>query len=166
LIEIRPASTVDPAALVEHVVAAWHDEAVVAHGERMYPARLPGFVALSGETIVGHVSYRADGRRCEVTSIEATPRQTGIGSMLMAAVVEAARDAAQRTLWLTTTNDNLDAIRFYQRRGFRLSVLRSGAVDRARETLKPEIPVVGSYGIPMRDELDLELELTGSAGAA
>ena len=62
-------------------------------------------------------------------------------------------------VWLTTTNDNLDALRFYQRRGFRLSALRVGAVDAARATLKPELPAIGSYGISLRDELDLELEL-------
>jgi hypothetical protein len=60
-------------------------------------------------------------------------------------------------VWLTTTNDNLDALRFYQRRGFRISAVRPRAVERARATLKPEIPEVGAYGIPVRDEIDLEL---------
>jgi ribosomal protein S18 acetylase RimI-like enzyme len=55
---------------------------------------------------------------------------------------------------LTTTNDNVDALRFYQRRGFRLAALRPGAVDEARR-IKPEIPQVGEHGIPLHDELDL-----------
>ena len=63
------------------------------------------------------------------------------------------------SVWLTTTNYNLDALRFYQRRGFRLVRVRPGAVDEARQTMKPEIPEVGSFGIPMRDELDLERRL-------
>ena len=54
--------------------------------------------------------------------------------------------------WLVTTNDNLDAIRLYQRHGFRLAEVHSGAVDRARE-LKPTIPVMGQHGIEMHDEL-------------
>jgi GNAT superfamily N-acetyltransferase len=160
-IDVLGAETVDGAALREHVVTTWHAEAVVAHDELLFPARLPGFVALSRGRIVGHVSYRVDGDRCEVTSIDATPERAGTGTRLMEVVLEAARAAGCQTVWLTTTNDNLDALRFYQRRGFRLSALRSGAVDRARETLKPELPLVGSYGIPMHDELDLELELTG-----
>jgi ribosomal protein S18 acetylase RimI-like enzyme len=159
VIEIRPAGSVAPDALFEHVVDAWGAESVVAHDEAMYPARLPGFVALSDGEIVGHISYRPQGERCEVASIDATTRHSGIGTMLLEAVVAAAREAGHTTLWLTSTNDNLDAIRFYQRRGFRLSALRTGAVDRSRETLKPEIPVVGSYGIPMHDELDFELAL-------
>ena len=68
-----------------------------------------------------------------------------------------ARRARCRSVQLTTTNDNLDALRFYQRRGFRLVAVRPGAVDDARRTLKPAIPAIGSHGIPMRDELDLEL---------
>ena len=57
---------------------------------------------------------------------------------------------------LTTTNDNVDALRFYQRRGFRLVALRPGAVDDARARHKPAIPGTGAHGIPLRDELDLE----------
>ena len=62
---------------------------------------------------------------------------------------------------MVTTNDNVDALRFYQRRGFRLVGLRAGGVDQSRAALKPEIPLAGSYGIPLRDELELELDLTG-----
>jgi len=62
-------------------------------------------------------------------------------------------------IWLVTTNDNLEALRFYQRRGFVLSALRPGAVDEARRGLKPQISAVGEFGIPIRDELELELRL-------
>jgi ribosomal protein S18 acetylase RimI-like enzyme len=158
LIEIRRASDVDPDALLEFVVESWGGETVVGHEEVMYPARHEGFVALRDGEITGHVTYRGDGDRCEITTIQAFPRQGGIGSMLMDAALEAAREEGYRVVWLTTTNDNLDAMRFYQRRGFRIADVRPSAVDRARE-LKPEIPEFGMYGIRMRDELDLVLEL-------
>jgi ribosomal protein S18 acetylase RimI-like enzyme len=157
--EIRAASDVDPEALRRHVIEAWGAEVVVAHDEAMYPARHPGFVAVREGEIVGHVSYRGGGERCEIVSIDAEPKHGGIGSLLLDAAVGAAREQGYRVVWLTTTNDNVDALRFYQRRGFRLCAIRPGAVDRARETLKPEIPVIGSYGIRIRDELDLDLEL-------
>jgi ribosomal protein S18 acetylase RimI-like enzyme len=66
---------------------------------------------------------------------------------------------------LTTTNDNVDALRFYQRRGFRLCGLRIGQVQQSRE-LKPEIPLTGAYGIPLTDELELERPLPGYPSAA
>ncbi len=67
----------------------------------------------------------------------------------------AARHGCAR-LWLITTNDNVDALRFYQRRGFELAALHRRAVDESRSRLKPEIPVAGAYGIPIRDEIELE----------
>ncbi len=141
------------------LLAAWHADSVVAHGERMLPAEMPGFVAVEVGEIVGHASFRIDGDACELTAIAADPPAHGIGTRLLDAVVAAARAAGCASVWLTTTNDNLDALRFYQRRGFRLARLRPGAVDDARKTLKPEISKLGSFGIPMRDELDLERRL-------
>jgi hypothetical protein len=60
-----------------------------------------------------------------------------------------------------TTNENLPALRLYQRTGFRLVELRPGAVDQARSR-KPSIPKTGHEGIPIRDELDLVLDLGDS----
>jgi ribosomal protein S18 acetylase RimI-like enzyme len=64
-------------------------------------------------------------------------------------------------VWLVTTNDNLEALRLYQRHAFRLAELHAGAVDRARE-LKPSIPLLGDHGIPMHDELVLVRRLRAS----
>ena len=142
-----------------YIEQAWHADFVVAHGERIRPIDLPGLVAVDGDQILGHAAYRVTGERCELVAIIAEPRRQGIGSLLLERVVQAARRAGAASLWLTTTNDNLDAVRFYQRRGFRLVALRAGAVMEARRTLKADLPSTGSYGIEMRDELDLELSL-------
>lgn len=158
-IEIWRADQASAEDLRRFLVDAWHAETVVAHGETMAPAEMRGFVAVGGGRIVGHASYRTAGESCELVSIAAEPRLGGVGSRLLDAVLEAARTAGCGTVWLTTTNDNLDALRFYQRRGFRLARLRPSAMDEARAALKPELPLIGSYGIPMRDELDLEREL-------
>lgn len=62
-------------------------------------------------------------------------------------------------MWLITTNDNTHALRFYQRRGFRIREVRTGAVDRERDTIKPEISVLGNDGIPISDEIELVIDL-------
>jgi Acetyltransferase (GNAT) family len=90
-VTIGPVDPVDPAELLEHVGETWGEEAVVAHRERIFPARLPGFVARSQGAIVGHVSYRLEGERCEITSIDAQPQRAGIGTLLLQRTVEAAR---------------------------------------------------------------------------
>lgn len=61
-------------------------------------------------------------------------------------------------LWLITTNDNVGALVFYQKAGFRLVAVYPDAVNQARK-LKPQIPLVAENGIPIRDEIELALDL-------
>lgn len=119
----------------------------------------PSVLAMSDDELVGVATYVIVGDSCELLTLYAATRQGGIGTALVSAVQDAAVAASCRRLWVVTTNDNVEALRFYQRRGFRFAELRPGAVDRSRETLKPEIPRSGNHGIPLRDELELELTL-------
>jgi ribosomal protein S18 acetylase RimI-like enzyme len=137
----------------------WGDDIVVGHGRAIDPAQLPALVAVdeSGERI-GIATYDVDGTTAELVTIDAMRTGAGVGRRLLDAVAEAARAAGAARLIVMTTNDNLTALRLYQRAGFRLAALRPGAVDEAR-ALKPSIPATGGDGIPIRDELDLVLDL-------
>jgi ribosomal protein S18 acetylase RimI-like enzyme len=116
----------------------------------------PGFCAWTGDRIVGVATYALDEDRGELAAIAVSGDQrfAGIGSALIEAVASTVAARGGRELWLVTTNDNVDALRLYQRRGFHLARLDAGGMDRARE-LKPTIPLVGRHGIPLRDELIL-----------
>jgi ribosomal protein S18 acetylase RimI-like enzyme len=107
---------------------------------------------------VGLLTYAVRGEACEIVTLNSWAEGLGVGTALLAAARETARAAGCRRLWLVTTNDNLPALRFYQRRGFRLVAVHAGAVDEARK-IKPQIPVIGLDGIPLRDELELAMEL-------
>lgn len=131
-------------------------------GELIDVLALPGFVAEENGRPLGLVTYRRAGDACELAFIAAFERHQGIGSQLLEALLGAVCNCDR--IWLVTTNDNLDALRFYQRRGFRLVALRPGAVDESRVSLKPQIGASGDFGIPLRDELELELRL-GSRGS-
>ncbi|HWF77405.1 MAG TPA: GNAT family N-acetyltransferase [Caulobacteraceae bacterium] len=100
---------------------------------------------------------RAEAPVAEVVALNAFAPGRGVGTALLAAL-PAHLGPGFTQLRLGTTNDNLDALAFYQRRGWRLAALRPGAVDRARAT-KPSIPLVGEHGLPIRDEIDLVLDL-------
>ena len=129
-------------------------------GELIDPVDDPALLAEDAYgTLLGLLTYRVDGPDCEVRALFATVTRHGTGSMLLDAVEAAAREVGCGRLWLITTNDNLDALRFYQRRGLRLAALRPGAVDESRAALKPSIAEVGEYGIPIRDEIILEKAL-------
>ena len=136
------------------MVEFWGSELQVVHQSVYRPAELPGLIAERAGRVVGLLTYQVSDEMLEVVTLNAIERRTGVGTVLMEAVVADARQLRCQEIRLTTTNDNLDAIRFYQRRGLRLVALRPGAVDRARLE-KPQIPRVGDYGIPLRDEIDL-----------
>jgi GNAT superfamily N-acetyltransferase len=120
----------------------------------------PALIATDdGGSLAGVLTYVLDGDACEILTLHAAEPGRGTGTSLIAAVERLAGERGCRRLWVLTTNDNVDALRFYQRRGFRLAELRAGAVDVARRTLKPEIPEDGDHGIPIRDELILEKEV-------
>ena len=132
-------------------------ESMAANGELFYPADHDGFIAGDWD---GLITYRIGGRRCEVTVLMALREGEGIGSALLAATVELARDAGCTDVWLVSTNDNLHALEWYEQKGFTVTEVREGAVDRSRETLKPSIPTHNSdNGLPISDEIELSLAL-------
>ncbi len=140
----------------QFLIERWGSDRVIGHGVEYYPHTLPGFAALSGDRPLGLITYHIDGGACEVVTIDSTQVGLGIGTALIEAVKDAAQRSGCKRLWLITTNDNLNALRFYQKRGFVLAALRRNAIDEAR-LIKPEIPLTGEYGIPIRDELELEM---------
>lgn len=122
----------------------------------------PGLVAMLGGEPVGVVTWLADdGGTAEVRVLAVAfgVRGRGVGRALMDAAAAALRGGGLRRAWLVTTNDNLAAIALYQKAGWRLTALRAGALAETRLTLKPAIPEIGEHGIPLRDELELELDL-------
>jgi ribosomal protein S18 acetylase RimI-like enzyme len=132
----------------------WGAPEVVVHDGVFHPAALPGFIAERAGRIAGLLTYDVRPGVLEIVTINAIDQHTGIGTMLIEAIRAEAKRRGCHEITLTTTNDNLGALRFYQRRGFRLAALRPGAVDRSR-LRKPEIPRTGDFGIPLHDEIDL-----------
>lgn len=153
-----PAADADRAWLARLWRDEWGGVTMVTRDQLHHLAALDAFLVWAGEERAGAATYAIQGDACELVSLNASVAGRGIGTALLHAVERAAREAGCRRVWLVTTNDNLDALRFYQRRGYRLVALYPGGVDAARAR-KPAIPHVGSYGIPLRDELELELRL-------
>ena len=154
---MRSLTAADEPRLREAITAGWGSTRMAARGRLIDVALLPGFVAEDGEDWLGYVTYELCDGQLEIAVIESLRRRAGVGSALLAACVSWAARAGASRVWLVTTNDNTAALRFYQRRGFTLVTIHRDAVTRARAQLKPEIPPTGLDGIPIRDELELEL---------
>ena len=156
--KVRPREAADQAAV--RAFLARHSSVRAARlGELVHPLDHPALVAEdAGGQLLGMLTYvpGQDWRQCEILTLHADEQWHGTGTALIEAAGQLARRQGCARLWVITTNDNVDALRFYQRRGFCLVTVHRGAVDRSRVSLKPEIPRLGAYGIPLRDELELE----------
>ena len=157
-LRIKPVADPDRPALARVLANRWGASTVVVHGTVFRPAELPGLIAVRDGRLAGLLTYDVSDSALEIVTLDAMAAGGGVGTALLAAVTDEARRLRVVRLLVTTTNDNLDALRFYQRRDFRLVGVRPGAADEARR-LKPQIPEFGLYDIPLHDEMDLAREL-------
>ena len=158
VIACRPITPSDREWVVSLVTTRWGADKIVVHEDVYRPSDLPGFIAELDDRPVGLVTYRVSGDECEIITLDSLKTGIGIGTALVSVTKRAALAQGCQRLRLVTTNDNLRALRFYQKRGFRLVELRPGVVDESRK-IKPVIPVIGQEGIPLHDELDLVLNI-------
>ncbi|MGA2528098.1 MAG: GNAT family N-acetyltransferase [Acidimicrobiales bacterium] len=157
--KVRPGTVADREWIGRTLVERWTSTVIVTRSRSCDAAELDALVAIdtTGER-VGLLTFRFDESGLEVVTIDSTRPGSGIGTALLATAVDVARGAGASRLWLITTNDNLDAVAFYQHRGLRTVAVHRGAVDKAR-ILKPSIPRIGASGIELHDEIELELKL-------
>lgn len=157
MIEVRPLAAGDRDWLERIVAGDFGTTRVVSCGRVHDVLALPGLVGVLDGERSGAATWSEDGEDgWELVTLNSAAPGRGVGRALLSAAAGAARAAGCRRLWLITTNDNTRALRLYQRMGWDLVALHRGAVDEARR-LKPEIPLLGSDGIPLRHELELEL---------
>jgi ribosomal protein S18 acetylase RimI-like enzyme len=136
----------------------WDAEFVVAHGTIFQPENVSGFLALDDNDWIGLITYTFLDTDCEIVSVDSLRENEGIGTALIEKVIEEAKANQCRRVHVSTTNANLRALGFYQKRGFQLCELRVNAIEEARK-LKPSIPLIGENNIPLRDEIELEMIL-------
>lgn len=157
-IRISPKLEADQAFVQAELIRHWCSTIIWSVDQRYEADELPALIAwLDGER-VGHITLSFDPGECEVVTLSATIEGRGIASLLLEAAATAAREQGARRMRLTTTNDNLRALALYQKRGWKLIALHRGMIDRYRERV-PAIPLIGLNGIPLHDEIELELQL-------
>ena len=144
-IEIKPITLDDNAWVMHFLQVIAHSLRVVSRGVLHEPGKLPGFIGwYNGEL--------------EVVTLHSAIEGQWLGSALLKAAQAVANSNKCRRMWLITTNDNTHAIRFYQKRGMVITAVYPNALTHSR-TLKPEIPLIGNDGIPIRDEIEFEISL-------
>jgi N-acetylglutamate synthase-like GNAT family acetyltransferase len=153
--QLRPIEEEDREKIRQFIRGFWFSEKMVARGQVHYPAEQSGFLIEKGEEIVGLITYLKRETEMEITMLDSRIRSQGLGTKLVEAVVAEAQKQNCSRLWLVTTNDNIRAIHFYQKRRFDLVKLHHDSMKENRK-LKPGIPDTGFAGIPIRHELEFE----------
>jgi N-acetylglutamate synthase-like GNAT family acetyltransferase len=155
---VRPINKDDKKWVGELLKEWWAGPLIVTRGKVHQADELPGFTAEHDGKPVGLITYEIAGDRCEIASMNSLMEGKGVGSALIDAVKKSATKAGCKSLWLIASNDNTKALRFYQKRGFRMVAVYPGAIEQTRK-LKSEIPLTGNDGIPIKDEIEMELFL-------
>ena len=142
----------------DFIMHQWYTIQMVVHGESIDLSKAEGWYASEDNEIIGLVTYRFTGNDMEILSLDSLVENKGIGTALLHQAISEARNAGLKRVRLITTNDNLLALRYYQKRGFDMIRFFHNALDDARK-IKPEIPLTGKDGIPLKHEIELELLL-------
>jgi ribosomal protein S18 acetylase RimI-like enzyme len=156
--QIRPLNQEDKAWVASLLKEWWAGPKIVTRGKVHQAEKLPGFIAVQKGKPAGLITYEIAGERCEIVTMNSLVEGKGMGSTLIDAVKDVATKAGCQRLWLITTNDNTKALRFYQKYGLAIIAWHHNAIEQDRR-LKPEIPLTGNDGIPIRDEIELEMKL-------
>ena len=136
----------------------WFSTDMSIRGKIIDGTKLDGFLLQENETIIGLITYTFFEDICEIVSLDSKKENMGIGSALLKEIEKIAIDNQCKKMRLITTNDNMRALQFYQKRGYCLTKLYPNAMEEVRKQ-KPSVPLIGDNGIPLRDELELEKEL-------
>lgn len=139
----------------------WFSTDIVIRGRTVDLSMAQGIAAMEQGSLAGLVTYIRSGGTMEITSLDSVTENRGVGTGLVAWVLGLAAAAGCRRVIVVTTNDNIRAIRFYQKRGFDMSRFFHNSLNVSRR-LKPQIPLLGSDGIPLRHEIEFEkmIEIT------
>jgi ribosomal protein S18 acetylase RimI-like enzyme len=153
---VREATDADRASARELFTRDFGRTKIVAYGEVMDIDQMPALVAVRYEDPSGALAYRLHGDALHIVALATDPmwQRSGVARHLVAEAELIARRLNLRRLVVATTNDNLPALYFYQRRGYRMTdfVPNSIIMHTGQE-------VAGFAGISVRDEIRLEKTL-------
>ena len=154
--EWKRISTSDRTLVDEFIRQQWYTTTMIIRGKEVDMTQTEGFYVKEQEDIIGLITYLVSDDVLEVISLNSLRENQGIGSKLVDAVIREAKDRKLKKILVVTTNDNINAIKFYQKRGFDMARLYHNALDISRK-IKPEIPLIGDHSIPLRHEIEFEL---------
>jgi hypothetical protein len=154
--DIRPMT--DRAPLEDLLRLRWSDGSIFVRGRLLYPSDVEAFGAYFDDRLQGVVTWRVEDGTLYMLTMNNVTDTRGVSTALLERMIVMGREQGFAFMRALITNDNWPAFRYYQKRGFRIVAVHPGVVDMMRQ-MKPSIPEKGLEGIPMRDEIELEIVL-------
>jgi N-acetylglutamate synthase-like GNAT family acetyltransferase len=142
---------------VLEIIKGWGSDIIVSRGKTYRAEDLDGILVYENSKIIGLGLYYIKNNECEIVLLETFVENKGIGTQIIEKIKTIAKANDCKRLWVITTNNNINALKFYQKRGFYLSNIYINAMEESRK-LKPEIPLEYD-GIEIRDEIEFEMKL-------
>lgn len=156
MLTIRDITPTDRDFVKQALKTLWGSDRIVYSTGIFHADNLQGFLAEENGRVVGLLTYIPQNNLLQIISINALTPGKGIGTALIEKTKQLASGKGVRHITVTTTNDNTRALEFYKKKGFGIREIRKGVVAKSRE-IKPEIPRIGENGIPIEDEIELEM---------
>lgn len=138
----------------DFISSQWFSTDMVIRGKVVDMTSVDGIVCYDDKEIVGLITYDLN-CYCEILSLDSLIENKGIGTELIEWVINIVCNNNINKIKVITTNDNIDAIKFYQKRGFDMIKIYHNAIEESRK-LKPTNPLLGNYDIPIKHEIEFQ----------
>lgn len=149
---VRSATPADRADIELICDRAWGETEVDAFGATFDVLASENIVAEAAGEFAGLISLAVHGGELAIVLLSVYPQfqGSGVGSSLIEAAVDRARDKGLSSLKVATTNDDLPALYVYQRQGFSIYDIACGSVVDHHGAA-----IAGFANIAVRDEIRL-----------
>ncbi len=153
---ITQKSNGDKGSISKFVRTFWGEEEQLTFDREFNVSELPGYVARLKNKFVGFVSTEELDDATIIVALGILPehQSLGIGRRLIAEVEREAERTKKKMLLVSTSNDDLPALGFYQKLGFQICEVKPNAI-----AIKHGKILRGIGNLPIRDELRLKKNL-------
>lgn len=137
----------------EFVQRFWGEDEQLTFDRKFTVVELSAYVAKLEDDIIGFVSFTEGDDAILIVALAVLPKyqSSGVGRSLVERVEAEAERTMKRKLLISTSNDDLPALAFYQFLGFQIYEVKPNVIaEKHGEVLK------GIGGLPVRDELRLQ----------
>ena len=136
----------------ELVKLFWGEDEQLTFGRKFTVSSLPAYIAEVKSKVVGFVAFAPVGDALIIAALGIVPeyQNCGFGRKLVEQVEKEAQKRGKKKLLVSTSNDDLPALAFYQRDGFQIFAVEPNVIAEKHGRI-----LGGIGGLPIRDELRL-----------